>query len=132
MEQFQNRTDHTDGTVLKQNRPYWWNSSKTKQTILMEQFQNKTDHTDGTIPRFHHKQCWTTSNITKNSIRDRYKPISKSTKTLDPLLFLEMGLYRSRIEFLVMFEVVQQIEFLVMFEVVQHCLWWKRPTKVMN
>ena len=31
---------------------------------------------------FHHKKCWTTSNITKNSIRDRYKPISKSTKTL--------------------------------------------------
>jgi hypothetical protein len=50
-------------------------------------------------------------------------------------VFLEMGLYRARIEFLVMFEVVQQvfvflemglyrarIEFLVMFEVVQHCL----------
>ena len=32
--------------------------------------------------RFHYKQCWTTSNITKNSIRDRYKPISKNTKTL--------------------------------------------------
>jgi hypothetical protein len=33
---------------------------------------------------------------------------------------LEMALYRSR------------IEFLVMFEVVQYCLKWKRPTKVMN
>ena len=32
--------------------------------------------------RFHYKQCWTTSNITKNSIRDRYNPISKNTKTL--------------------------------------------------
>ena len=32
--------------------------------------------------RFHYKQCWTTSNITKNSIRDQYKPISKNTKTL--------------------------------------------------
>ena len=31
--------------------------------------------------RFHYKQCWTTSNITKNSIRDRYKHISKNTKT---------------------------------------------------
>jgi hypothetical protein len=29
------------------------------------------------VGRFHYKQCWTTSNITKNSIRDRYKPISK-------------------------------------------------------
>jgi hypothetical protein len=36
--------------------------------------------------RFHYKQYWTSSNITKNSIRDRYKPISKNTKTLDPLL----------------------------------------------
>jgi hypothetical protein len=25
--------------------------------------------------------------MTKNSIRDRYKPISKNTKTLDPLLY---------------------------------------------
>ena len=33
--------------------------------------------------RFHYKQCWTASNITKNSIRDRYKPISKNTKTLN-------------------------------------------------
>jgi hypothetical protein len=39
--------------------------------------------------RFHYKQCWTTSNITKNSIRDRYKPISKNTKTLDPLLYYD-------------------------------------------
>jgi hypothetical protein len=30
------------------------------------------------VGRFHYKQCWTTSNITKNSIRDRYKPISKN------------------------------------------------------
>ena len=37
--------------------------------------------------RFHYQQCWTTSHITKNSIRDRYKPISKNTKTLDPLLY---------------------------------------------
>jgi hypothetical protein len=36
------------------------------------------------VGRFHYKQCWTTSNITKHSIRDRYKPISKNTKTLDP------------------------------------------------
>jgi hypothetical protein len=36
--------------------------------------------------RFHYKQCWKTSNITKNSIRDRYKPISKNTKTLDPII----------------------------------------------
>ena len=34
--------------------------------------------------RFHYKQCCTTSNITKNSIRDRYKPISKKHK--NPLL----------------------------------------------
>jgi hypothetical protein len=34
------------------------------------------------VGRFHYKQCWTTSNITKNSIQDRYKPISKNTKTL--------------------------------------------------
>ena len=37
--------------------------------------------------------------------------LSKNTKTLDPprvFVFLEMGLYRSRIEFLVMFEVVQR------------------------
>ena len=39
------------------------------------------------VGRFHYKQCWTTSNITKISIRDRYKPISKNTKTLDPLLY---------------------------------------------
>jgi hypothetical protein len=32
MEQFQNKTDHTDGTVPKQNRPYWWNSSKIQST----------------------------------------------------------------------------------------------------
>ena len=31
------------------------------------------------VVHFHYKQCWTTSNITKNSIRDRYKPISKNT-----------------------------------------------------
>ena len=42
------------------------------------------------VGRFHYKQCWTTSNITKNSIRDRYKPISKNTKTLDPLFFLSI------------------------------------------
>jgi hypothetical protein len=30
--------------------------------------------------------------MTKNSIRDRYKPISKNTKTLDPLLYYPRGI----------------------------------------
>jgi len=29
--------------------------------------------------------------MTINSIRDRYKPISKNTKTLDPLLYYKKG-----------------------------------------
>ena len=44
------------------------------------------------VGRLHYKQCWTTSKITKNSIRDQYKPISKNTKTLLYSILIDLKL----------------------------------------
>jgi hypothetical protein len=51
MEQFQNNTDHTDGTVPKQNRPFlFWNCSISMVCVVLELFHQYGMFCFGTVP----------------------------------------------------------------------------------